>query len=91
MTRARWFTGTCGRFAISLVLMTSSSAAFAYIDPGVTYALLQALFVFVFGAAAAFIVRPWSWIKGLFKKDVGSEEPDGAPSSEESEYDSSSR
>ena len=45
------------RLVVGCGLMITCSSAFAYIDPGVTYALLQALFVFVFGAAAAFIVR----------------------------------
>lgn len=58
---------TIGIGTISALLFFSRDA-FAYIDPGVTYALLQALFIFIFGAASAFIVRPWTWIKSWFKK-----------------------
>jgi hypothetical protein len=49
-----------------LVLSTLPGVAQAYIDPGVTYALLQGLFVVVFGGAAAFVLRPWNYVKRLF-------------------------
>ena len=40
--------------------------AHAYIDPGVTYALLQGLFALMLGGAAAFVLRPWNYLKRVF-------------------------
>ena len=60
----RWVANTIG----CVSMLGFSTSAFAYIDPGVTYALLQALFIFAAGAATAFIVRPWTWVKSWFKK-----------------------
>ena len=75
-----------GRLAMGCALMLLSSSAAAYIDPGVTYALLQWLFLFIFGSAAAFIVQPWTWIKRWFRKT----EPEGSAEEDvDSEQDSS--
>ena len=55
-----WFTAT------ALI----ASDAQAYIDPGVTYAMIQGLFAVAFGAAVGWVLRPWRYIKGLFSRGV---------------------
>lgn len=40
----------------------------AYVDPGILSVLFQGLYVAFFGAAAAYILRPWTYVKSLFKK-----------------------
>ena len=42
--------------------------ALAYVDPGIVSLLFQTLYVAVFGAAAAFIFKPWNFLKSRFKK-----------------------
>lgn len=39
----------------------------AYIDPGVLSMALQAIFVFVFGAIATYIMAPWKWFSARFR------------------------
>lgn len=52
-----------------LAFFLPARTAHAYVDPGVLSILFQALYVTVFGAAAAFIFRPWNYLKSVFKKD----------------------
>ena len=52
-----------------LAFFLPARTAHAYVDPGVLSVLFQALYVTMFGAAAAFIFRPWNYLKSLFKKD----------------------
>jgi len=40
----------------------------AYIDPGILSTALQAVFVFLFGALAAYFVGPWKWIAAVFRR-----------------------
>ncbi len=51
---------------IVLVLGTWSGPAHAYVDPGILSILYQALYALAFGAAAAWIMRPWAWLKTRF-------------------------
>lgn len=53
-------------FAVTVLF---SSQAQAYIDPGVTYAMIQGLFAVAFGAAVGWVLRPWRFIKRLFVRD----------------------
>jgi hypothetical protein len=39
----------------------------AYIDPGIAYGLIQAAFALLFGGAVAWVLRPWTYLKGLFR------------------------
>ncbi len=50
---------------IALILGAWSGPAHAYVDPGILSTLYQALYALVFGAAAAWIMRPWAWLKSL--------------------------
>ncbi len=53
---------------LSLVLLLSfATPAHAYIDPGVAYAVVQAAFVVIFGGAVAWVVRPWTYVKNMFR------------------------
>ncbi len=63
---------------IILGLMLYSKAAYAYIDPGVTYAVLQGLFALVFGAGVAWIMRPWRYVTRLFRQSDPASQ-DGVP------------
>ena len=40
----------------------------AYIDPGIAYGLIQAAFALLFGGAVAWVLRPWTYLKGLFRR-----------------------
>ncbi len=67
------------KFAVLvLALLLIPRTAQAYVDPGIMSVLFQALYVVFFGAAAAFILRPWAYLKSLFKKG----EPDAAATPE---------
>jgi len=55
-----------------LLIMTAIIAvmpfpAFAYIDPGTVSMVIQGLFAVFFGAATAWVVRPWHFLKSLFR------------------------
>jgi hypothetical protein len=57
------------KFAILvLALLLMPRTAQAYVDPGILSVLFQGLYVAVFGVAAAYILRPWTYLKSLFKK-----------------------
>lgn len=60
---------------VALVIVFYSSPAFAYMDPGIVASLFQSLYVIVFGVAAAWIIKPWIYIKSLFikKSDIEDE------------------
>ncbi len=51
-----------------LTLLIPARVAYAYVDPGILSVLFQGLYVVVFGAAAAFIFRPWNYLKSVFNK-----------------------
>ena len=53
-------------FVIAFILGAWSGPAHAYVDPGILSTLYQALYAIVFGVAAAWIMRPWAWLKTLF-------------------------
>jgi len=45
------------------------SLAHAYVDPGIVGAFFQVVFVVIFGSLLAFIVKPFEYIKSLFRKN----------------------
>ena len=51
-------------------------AAFAYVDPGILSVVYQAAYALFFGFAAAFILRPWNWLKSIFSKKRAEEKDD---------------
>ena len=59
------------------------STAHAYIDPGILASLYQALYVLIFGAITAYIVRPWRYVKSLFRKSAETAAEDESPASRE--------
>ena len=64
------------RFAILLAaLLLITSPAYAYVDPGVLGVLYQAAYALVFGALAAFVLRPWQYLKSLFARLTGQKAP----------------
>lgn len=63
-----------------LALLVPARSAHAYVDPGILSVLFQGLYVAVFGAATAFIFRPWNYLKSVFgKRKPG---PQAAPEQE---------
>lgn len=44
------------------------AAFFAYIDPGLLSAALQALFAIIFGVLAGYVLAPWRLIKRVFRR-----------------------
>ena len=66
-------------FLLAFVLVIMPGPAYAYVDPGILSTLYQALYALAFGVAAAWIMRPWAWLKSLFpahrrKPDVAGNE-----------------
>ena len=59
-----------------LALLLPAKTAYAYVDPGILSVLFQGLYVAVFGAAAAFIFKPWNYLKSVFRK--GKPDPQAA-------------
>lgn len=57
--------------------------AMAYVDPGIVSVVFQMLYVAVFGATAAFIFKPWNFLKSLFKKPRTKKQPDSESGSSE--------
>ena len=49
-----------------LAAVMVATDAHAYIDPGVTYAMIQGLFAVLFGATIGWVLKPWRYLKGLF-------------------------
>ena len=58
-----------------LVFFALTSPAFAYIDPGILAVLYQAGYALVLGAFAAFVLRPWAWLKSLFHRKKREDNP----------------
>ena len=54
--------------AMALAVFLYAPTANAYIDPGMTYMVLQGLFVAIFGGMVAWVMRPWVYLKNLFGK-----------------------
>ena len=52
---------------VAISLLTPRTA-YAYIDPGTVSMLIQGLFAVVFGAATAWIARPWQILKSLLRR-----------------------
>ncbi len=52
--------------AVALPLVVAPSVAQAYIDPGIVSMAAQALFAVLFGGIAAWITKPWAFVKGIF-------------------------
>ncbi len=68
------------KFAILvLALLLMPRTAYAYVDPGILSVLFQGLYVAVFGVAAAFIFRPWNYLKSVFKKGKPDADVTAAP------------
>lgn len=53
-------------FVWLLAASMAATDAHAYIDPGVTYAMIQGLFAVLFGATVGWVLKPWRYLKGLF-------------------------
>lgn len=53
---------------MSALIVAYPSAAYAYIDPGITGLFFQAVFAFVFGVVFVWIVRPFRYFVILIKK-----------------------
>ena len=58
----RWLIG--GFLAVVLI----PRPAHAYVDPGVLGVVYQFLYVVLLGGVAAFILRPWNYLKSRFGK-----------------------
>jgi len=69
---------------LSTIAFLAPLPVFAYVDPGTVSMVIQGLFAVVFGAATAWVMRPWQLLKSLFRKRKSvppSNMPDaGAPS-----------
>ncbi len=65
---------------LAILIAIVPRTGYAYVDPGIASAVLQGLFVIVFGGATAFLLRPWTWFKSVFRsaKEQGSEESNPA-------------
>lgn len=53
---------------MSALIVAYPSAAYAYIDPGITGLFFQAVFAFVFGVVFVWIARPFRYFVILIKK-----------------------
>ena len=53
---------------LSTAAVLAPHPAFAYIDPGTVSMVIQGLFAVVFGAATAWVMRPWQLFKSLFRR-----------------------
>ena len=58
-----------------LVYFALTGNAFAYIDPGILAVLYQVGYALVLGAFAAFVLRPWAWLKSLFQRKKPEDNP----------------
>jgi len=53
----------------SLTALSGCAAVvLGYIDPGIVSAVIQGLFVLIFGAAATYLLAPWRWIQLLWRR-----------------------
>jgi hypothetical protein len=59
-------------FGLILLSVLYPGMVYAYVDPGFITVLYQFVYVFIFGALAGFILKPWrfirAWLKSLFSK-----------------------
>lgn len=53
--------------SVALALATAPALAFAYIDPGILGALFQSMYVAIFGFLAAWVFKPWQYIKSWLR------------------------
>lgn len=61
--------GRTGNIVLGLgIVVGFPKVAWAYVDPGIVAILYQAIYVAVFGALAAFIFKPWNYLKSFFQK-----------------------
>lgn len=57
------------RFALLIfVVAILPTPALAYVDPGVLAVVYQLAYAFIFGAFTLFILRPWNYVRGLFRR-----------------------
>jgi hypothetical protein len=58
------------RFTVLIfsVAFLTPQPALAYIDPGTVSMVIQGLFAIIFGAATAWVMRPWHIVKSLFRR-----------------------
>lgn len=55
--------------AIMVVVLAGwPTAAAAYIDPGIVSTLVQGLFAVGLGAMSMWIVRPWAYLRSMFRR-----------------------
>lgn len=52
--------------------------AWAYVDPGLLASLTQLLWVAMLGAIGAWVIRPWQYMKGLFRSKESAAETSDA-------------
>jgi hypothetical protein len=66
---------------LSAIAVLAPHPVFAYIDPGTVSMVIQGFFALIFGAATAWVMRPWQLFKSLFRKrktEPSSSKPDAA-------------
>lgn len=55
---------------VFLFLIIFPRQSFAYVDPGFLSVIYQYVYIVIFGILTALILRPWNFLKSLFKKRV---------------------
>lgn len=56
---------------LSAIAFLAPHPVFAYVDPGTVSMVIQGLFAVIFGAATAWVMRPWQLLKSLFHRRKG--------------------
>ncbi|KPK38996.1 MAG: hypothetical protein AMJ78_09140 [Omnitrophica WOR_2 bacterium SM23_29] len=54
---------------ILILLFLCSGDVYAYVDPGFAGSLYQLFYILIFGVIVVWVLKPFRFIKGLFKKD----------------------
>ena len=58
---------------LTIFYWSYNQTAFGYVDPGIVGSLYQMLYVLVFGVIAAWVLKPWKWLKHMFQKLIRGE------------------
>ena len=53
---------------MTLILALTPAVAHAYVDPGFLGSLYQMIYMFVFGVAAAWVLKPFRYLSSLLKR-----------------------
>jgi hypothetical protein len=75
--------------AVLLALLPATSQA--YVDPGLISAMYQLAYMAVAALAAAFIFRPWEYLKGRFRSLFGKDDAHSAGPQEDAAPESEAR